>query len=567
MTPITLDLSALGDLGDLSPARRRRLAVSLLAALSISPEDLTGADEEHARALARIRELAAELDAATDRAERAEAALESTSGPLSVLSAGGLAAVAVADLSLDTGDALECEPGEPAHLGDGEISPTVAEYLEELDPQLREAFADLHDLACAAGLEVEAEITGLDCPEHELGAVGVTLRILGLLLFLWRSGALAGLLSAAEASDDPDTDPAEAGPSIAIEPPRAGSLPVVCPTPEDSTLSPDPVQAPAVHSVPTSAEAALAISPAPADPAISQGIRYVDPPALSSTADALILATTAEPDALAEIEPDAIEALDLEPAAPPVAGDRLSGWRLIQRSTDAAGDLERDDLAELLATAQDGADLLAALGAEALISIAAPGVAALDSDDRADLIALAEERLDQSRAWGMIWGDAGDGYAVARPWIYLNASEGARLEYEHRIEIEHWPDARLAWIDLEAATALLLHRRDTLLGALYLDPTADPPTLRPARTGAGNLGAWISQLGTAEICALARIEAPGLVGLSSPAGWPALYSEDERVRIAYQRVKGHRDHLALSRRSADPAPEARSWVGKLWGSR
>ena len=203
MTPITLDLSALGDLGDLSPARRRRLAVSLLAALSISPEDLTGADEEHARALARIRELAAELDAATDRAERAEAALESTSGPLSVLSAGGLAAVAVADLSLDTGDALECEPGEPEHLAGGEISPTVAEYLEELDPQLREAFADLHDLACAAGLEVEAEITGLDCPEHELGAVGVTLRILGLLLFLWRSGALAGLLSAAEASDDP----------------------------------------------------------------------------------------------------------------------------------------------------------------------------------------------------------------------------------------------------------------------------------------------------------------------------------------------------------------------------
>ena len=39
----------------------------------------------------------------------------------------------------------------------------------------------------------------------------------------------------------------------------------------------------------------------------------------------------------------------------------------------------------------------------------------------------------------------------------------------------------------------------------------------------------------------------------------------ERVRIAYQRVKGHRDHLALQRRAnTEPDPERSLW-GKFWG--
>ena len=577
MTPIQLDLTALGALGDLSPARRRRLAVTLLAALSISPEDLTSADEAHAAALARIRELTSEVDAATDRAERAEAALESASSPLSVLSAGGVAAVALADLSpLDTGDPGECEPTEPP---EPEILPTpVADYLEELDPQLREAFSDLHDLACAAGLEPEAEITGIDCPEHDLGAIGVTLRILGLLLFLWRSGALSGLLGGADAAASPDAlaaseaarsgappNASEAAPLIAVEQPRAtADLPGPASGTGGLSLTADSGQVSVTRSESVDTETAPAISPAPADP-YSQGMDDLpDPPALSSSVDALLLASSSEPDALSEAD---LEPLDLEPVDPPLQGDRLTGWRLIDQATDAAGALDTEWLAGALQTAQDGADLLAALGASALLPISAPAVSALDSDDRADLVALVEERLGQSRAWGMIWGDAGDGYAVARPWVYLQSSEAAREQYLHRVEIERWPEARLAWVDLEAATTLLLRRRETLLAALYLDPDADPPTLRPARTGAGNLGAHVSQLGTAEICALARVEAPGLVGLGSPAGWPALYAEDDRARIAYQRVKGHRDHLAISRRASAEADTAdtRSIWGKLWG--
>lgn len=582
MTPITLDLSAIAALGELSPARRLRLASSLLAALSIAPEDLSDVDEQHAQALSRIRELTAELDAATDRAERAEAALEASSGPLSVLSAGGLAAVALADLApLDTSDPGECEPAPPPEPADEpvEIPTPVADYLAEIDPQLREAFSDLHDLACSAGFEPEAEITGLDCPEHELGAVGITLRILGLLLFLWRSGALGSLVSSSQADEAAPPAPAPA-PPVAAELPPEGISDTAPEDPSDvSSLG--VASAPAISSAPPisapipipacSVGSAGLSSTATADPVISQGMQKADPPSLSSTADALILATSAEPAALADADADTDERAedpDTAPSGPALEsleGDRLTGWRLLDEATDPAGDLDLPWLGSALETAQDGADVLAALGASALLPISSPGVASMEEADLADLLALVDERLSQARAWGMVWGDAGDGYVVARPWVYLQSAPEAREVYQHRIPVEDWPDARRHWLDIEAATGLLLQRRDVLLGALYLDQESEPPELRPARTGAGNLGAHVSQLGTAEICALARIEAPGLVGLGSPAGWAALYSEDERVRIAYQRIKGHRDHLALQRRNnTTEAPEDRGWLGKLW---
>ena len=45
MNPIMLNLSALAALGEMDPHKRRRLAVSILAALSIAPEDLTTAGQ------------------------------------------------------------------------------------------------------------------------------------------------------------------------------------------------------------------------------------------------------------------------------------------------------------------------------------------------------------------------------------------------------------------------------------------------------------------------------------------------------------------------------------------
>ena len=563
MSPITLNLSALAALGELDPAKRRRLAASILAALSIAPEDLTAADEEHAAALSRVRELTSELDAATDRAERAEAALESASGPLSVLSAGGLAAVALADVSpIDSGECEPLAPAEPEDLGPIEAEPIpqpVADYLEELDPQLREAFADLHDLACAAGFEPEAALTGIDCPEHDLGAIGVTLRILGLLLFLWRSGALGGLVSASDlpAAEGPSATPPNEGPSA------ASSIAVELPRISTHSLAEDPVSEAGgdrgFGDAAPLATPAISIEPAPSPgdattpKQTAPGRAPLDP---SAPGDALQIAASAEPEALTEA--------DLEPIEEPIQGDPITGWAILGQAIGAGANLDRDWLAGALQTSQDGADVLAALGAEALLPVAGPAVGSLDSEDRADLIALVEEQISASAAWGMIWGRAGDGWIVARPWVYLSAAEDSRSEYVHRIPVEDWADARRAWLDLEAATRLLLSRRDVLMDAIYLDQ--ETAELRPARSGRGNLGAHVSQLGAPEICALARIEAPGLKGLGSPAGWAALYSDDERVRIAYQRVKGHRDHLAISRRSnAEPDSESRGWIGKFWG--
>ena len=571
MTPITLNLSALAALGEMDPHRRRRLAVSILAALSIAPEDLTTADEDHAAALSRIRELTSELDAATDRAERAEAALEASSAPLSVMAAGGAVAVAVADLApLDTGTDGECVTEQPAadELTTEQISALRA-AVETLADENRPVWERVNDVRCHVdGIQ---DLSWLpECPPDAQGtlqgaAMSLAVAIL-VQIMIAASGALAGeartaiksiLTEALNPSEDTD-DTATEAPPIAVEQPRAADLPGPVSGTDGLSLTAGSGGSLVTRSESVRDTTAPAISSATADP-YSQGMdESDDPPSLSSSVDALLVATSAEPDALTEAD---LEPLDV----PALSGDPETGWGLLGQAIGAGAELDEDWLAGALLTQQDGADLLAALDASALLPMPGPDIGALDADDRADLVALVRERIGSMTAWGMVWGYAGDGYVVARPWVYLHASDEARGEYVHRIPFEDWPDARRAWLDLEAATGLLLQRRDVLMSAIYLDEESEPPELRPARTGRGNLGAHVSQLGTPEICALARIEAPGLRGLGSPAGWAALYSDDERVRIAYQRAKGHRDHLALQRRAnTTEAPEDRGWLGKLW---
>ena len=570
MTPITLNLSALAALGEMDPHRRRRLAVSILAALSIAPEDLTTADEDHAAALSRIRELTSELDAATDRAERAEAALEASSAPLSVMAAGGAVAVAVADLApLDTGADGECVTEQPAadELTTEQISALRA-AVETLADENRPVWERVNDVRCHVdGIQ---DLSWLpECPPDAQGtlqgaAMSLAVAIL-VQIMIAASGALAGeartaiksiLTEALNPSEDTD-DTATEAPPIAVEQPRAADLPGPVSGTDGLSLTAGSGGSLVTRSESVRDTTAPAISSATADP--YQGMdESDDPPSLSSSVDALLVATSAEPDALTEAD---LEPLDV----PALSGDPETGWGLLGQAIGAGAELDEDWLAGALLTQQDGADLLAALDASALLPMPGPDIGALDADDRADLVALVRERIGSMTAWGMVWGAAGDGYVVARPWVYLHASDEARGEYVHRIPAEDWPDARRAWLDLEAATGLLLQRRDVLMSAIYLDEESEPPELRPARTGRGNLGAHVSQLGTPEVCALARIEAPGLKGLGSPAGWAALYSDDERVRIAYQRAKGHRDHLALQRRANTEPDTERSLWGKLWG--
>ena len=570
MTPITLNLSALAALGEMDPHRRRRLAVSILAALSIAPEDLTTADEDHAAALSRIRELTSELDAATDRAERAEAALEASSAPLSVMAAGGAVAVAVADLApLDTGTDGECVTEQPAadELTTEQISALRA-AVETLADENRPVWERVNDVRCHVdGIQ---DLSWLpECPPDAQGtlqgaAMSLAVAIL-VQIMIAASGALAGeartaiksiLTEALNPSEDTD-DTATEAPPIAVEQPRAADLPGPVSGTDGLSLTAGSGGSLVTRSESVRDTTAPAISSATADP--YQGMdESDDPPSLSSSVDALLVATSAEPDALTEAD---LEPLDV----PALSGDPETGWGLLGQAIGAGAELDEDWLAGALLTQQDGADLLAALDASALLPMPGPDIGALDADDRADLVALVRERIGSMTAWGMVWGAAGDGYVVARPWVYLHASDEARGEYVHRIPAEDWPDARRAWLDLEAATGLLLQRRDVLMSAIYLDEESEPPELRPARTGRGNLGAHVSQLGTPEVCALARIEAPGLKGLGSPAGWAALYSDDERVRIAYQRAKGHRDHLALQRRANTEPDTERSLWGKLWG--
>jgi hypothetical protein len=575
-------LAALAEFGALQPSQARAVVLALCSAATIDPASLApGATEALQR---RLNESDRESAALKERAEVAEVRAEEMAQQIArlrgqldaaTLPAGALGVGTVAIVAADAAADAEIAGLEECEQPAEEIPAPVVDYLQELDPQLREAFEDLHDLACEMGFQPEAEITGLDCPEHELGALGVTLRILGLLIFLWKSGAL-GLIAGAAAPNDsaaegdraaatspPSSSEApEAAPPIAVEQPQAG--PAHTPFAAGvATASGEPTDlaAPseATSSEPNEGQAAPAISPptlAPERPAAPRPEPEGPLHPLDSS-DRLLAATSAEPGDLAALDPDDLEEIEPLPlgadeAPEPIQGDVAAGWALLGQALGADG-LDVGWLTENLTTQQDAADVLAALDYHDL-PLTGPDIGALDDHDRQDAIKVAAEILARSAAWGMVWGPAGDGYVVARPWVYLSATEEARDAYTHRIPVEDWPDARLAWVDLEAAVGVLTQERRVLLDAIYLDQEASPPELRPARTGRGNLGAHVSQLGTAEVCALARLEAPGLTGLGSPAGWAALYSDDERVRIAYQRVKGHRDHLAIQRR-ANTEPE------------